>query len=160
MSRNRYGFVSNSSSCSFIMRIPEDSSVLEFKNRFQEWFGIKYNDPWLTRIMRGVRSSLEEDEKDRYRKLLQYLNDVLSSEDWDYAEYTEVEESMSEEAKTFLKWMMDDWKKLLYIEIGNSCEYGQTPDEINGDWELVEELGSISTAPEKVTKNCLIFNNH
>ena len=59
--KQREGFVSNSSSCSFILVLPEDRKVLEYKRQFWDWFGLKeITSDEAESLRRAVLETLEE----------------------------------------------------------------------------------------------------
>ena len=166
--KQREGFVSNSSSCSFILVLPEDRKVLEHKRQFWDWFGLKeITSDEAESLRRAVLETLEErPEKESLSLLIRCVGDLIGSEGWvlyhakesknpSYA--MENYEKLCSEIESILELIKTDCNRLLFMEVGNSCGYAST--HISND-VLAEDLSIEDRAVKIMTKNCFIFNNH
>lgn len=165
--KQREGFVSNSSSCSFILVLPEDRKVLEYKRQFRDWFGLKeITSDEAESLRRAVLEILEErPEKESLSLLIRCVGDLMGLKGWvlyrakesKNPSYTmEGYEKLCSEIESILELIKTDCNRLLFMEVGNSCEYAYT--HISND-VLAEDLSIEDRAVKIMTKNCFIFNN-
>ena len=160
----REGFVSNSSSCSYILKMPDDATVFCDLKRFKEYFGLNLNDEESEILRQVVIKKKNQSQNVLFRTLIAFLNDALSEYEGWYSSYDgedvlfNEEKGEDTEALRFMfREMQDNWWRLLYLEIGNSCEWSPNciEDEI-----LMEKMGNIYTAKGIISKNGYVINNH
>lgn len=171
--KTRTGFVSNSSSCSFILILPEDEKVLTQKRAFMEYFGIKnMTQEESEKLRKAVNDTIEEDKKisslleSNYKLLVSYLGDLAGQDGWlkynaedprDYSYSMEDYKRYKKDMEELLYLLKAFGNRLLFLEIGDSCEF--TDSAIPCGSSLGEDLSLESRATEMITKNCYIFNN-
>lgn len=163
----RNGFVSNSSSCSFMLVLPENRSILEGKRSFWEWFGLENTTQEEKEVIhRAVNKILEKrSQKDNLYLVLEYLGNLVNSLRWiKYQAEDPRDSSYSlrdyEEYKQTLEELVEAFKRnndgILFMEVGNSCEYEGTDI---GNSFLEEDLSLEDRAKKIFTKNSFVFNN-
>lgn len=155
--RIRGGFVSNSSSCSFILVLPENKADLDRKSFFIDWFGLKnLTDHEVKRIQQAMRNILtERSEKDNYALIIRYVGQLIDTDGWMKNNQPETYDEYHSATTELLNLLMGG-SDLLFMEIGDSYEYEGT--EL-GDPRLEEDLSNEKTASKIFTEHSFVFNN-
>lgn len=148
----RNGFVSNSSSCSYILELPDDRSKLYEEEGFKRWFGIKGLTPTEeTTVFQAVVEAMKKTpDLDNWCTLIEYLGNMIS--------YTAVDDdSNREEIRGLIDLFLKTKGNLFYAEIGNSIEYTRTRIP---DYSLIDRLGSIYEGKKVFTEHAHVYDNH
>lgn len=166
----RNGFVSNSSSCSFILVLPEDKEILSKKRAFSSYFGLDSMFEEETEKLRRAIVKIYEEGADcpldsNYGLVVRYIGEMVSRDGWiktraedprDFSYSPKDYEEYKKEMNELLSLLQDRGKDLLFMEVGDSYEY-QEP--YLNDSLMIEDLSIESRAKKMITKNCYIFNN-
>lgn len=168
--RLRNGFVSNSSSCSFIFVLPKHRELLSTKSTFEEYFGLKSIYDHEIEDLRDAVWTLYNEEHSimdsNYRLLIEYLGKLSSEEGWiknraedprDFCYTLEDYKRYANDLKQLLFLLKTRGEDLLFMEVGDSCEYQH--DSYIKNSLLVEDLSHEERAKKMITENCFIFNN-
>lgn len=166
--RVRNGFVSNSSSCSFMLVMPEDKNIIEGKRSFWDWFGLENTTlEEKEEIHRAVMKLIESrSQEDNLYLVIEYLGNLISSLGWikhqaedpnDYTYSIRDYDDYRQELKELVEAFKKDNDRILFMEVGNSREY-DTDTYIRNS--ILEEDLSIEDRAKKIfTRNSFVFNN-
>lgn len=165
--KERLGFVSNSSSCSFILVLPENREILDKDSTFRDWFKLESVLPEeIAPLREAVKETLERrTDMENLSLVIRYIGELIAEEGWilyrakdpsdstwNMADYEALKEDMDE----LLVLIRDKVMSLLFMEVGNSWEYDETRIR-NGI--LQEDLGIEDRAKKVFKDHCYIFNN-
>lgn len=154
----RNGFVSNSSSCSYILVLPRDGRELK-KEEYREYFSFSEFENELTDVVSEVIQKNDRQTVDKIisscRDELEYMEDCLKSESfkslWKYYE------TESRKQRRILELYREDPVRLVTFEVGDSNMYTYNPESlING---ILEEILSSSKGENLFHKNVFMINN-
>lgn len=154
----REGFVSNSSSCSYILVLPKNGKELK-KEEYRDYFSFFEFEDDLTEVFSEV---IEENDRKSLDKLiascrdeLEYMEDCLKSESfrslWKYYE----EEAGKQ--RRILELYREDPTRLVTFEVGNSNMYEDNPESLKNG--ILEELLSSPRGENLFHKNVFMINN-
>lgn len=166
--KERLGFVSNSSSCSFILVLPENREILVKDSTFRDWFKLESVLPEeIAPLREAVNETLERrTDMENLSLVIRYIGELIAEEGWvlyhakdpsdstwSMADYEALKKDMDE----LLVLIRDKVMSLLFMEVGNSWEYDET--RIRNE-VLQEDLGIEDRAKKVFKDHCYIFNNH
>lgn len=166
--KERLGFVSNSSSCSFILVLPENREILDKDSTFRDWFKLESVFPEeIAPLREAVKETLERrTDMENLSLVIRYIGELIAEEGWvlyhakdpsdstwNMADY----EALKKDIDELLVLIRDKVMSLLFMEVGNSWEYDET--RIRNE-VLQEDLGIEDRAKKVFKDHCYIFNNH
>lgn len=154
----RKGFVSNSSSCSYILVLPRDGRELK-KEEYREYFSFSEFENELTDVVSEVIQENDRQTVDRIisscRDDLEYMEDCLKSESfrslWKYYE------TESRKQRRILELYREDPARLVTFEVGDSNTYKDNPESLTNG--ILKEILSSSKGENLFHKNAFMINN-